>query len=44
MLLMGHRGLVTGADHPDCGRTLDHLDLGAELEAHSLTLMHVKVC
>lgn len=38
-----HRGLMTGADHPHCGRTLDHLDLGAELEAHCLPLVHVEV-
>ena len=36
-------GLVTGAHHPHCGRALDHLDLGAQLEADSLALMHVEV-
>ena len=35
--------LMTGVHHPDCGWTLDHLDLGAKLEADSLALMHMKV-
>ena len=38
-----HRGLMRCTDHPHCGRALDHLNLGSELEADSLPLVHVKV-
>ena len=39
----GHRWFVVGGDHPDCGWSLDHLNLFSELKADCLALVNVEV-